>query len=327
MHASTPLANSALRRKIAAHRPVPPSQPALNAATATAIARALRRAAMPFEGLGLAPGQIDVAGGQPLQAAIAALPEHGLVAGIEDEQGRRGLIALSSGLIDALVEVQTTGRVEAHELAPRKVTRIDEALTRDFVDLGLAAFAQEGRAIEGGDWPARMSYGSRIGDRGQINLLLPEGEYTILQVAIAFDGVARQARFVMALPRLRLADAAPGLSESKPPDAAWVAARDSMLGELCLSFDVVLLRLHQPLAQVEALAAGDLIPFSPNELHAVALEDGQGRVLCRGRLGQIGGRRALRLPSSGDVAHPAPQTGIAHDLPDAALSAARRATS
>lgn len=320
------LAHNALRRKIAAHRPVAPSAPELEGATARAFGRALRRAAMPFEGLGLALGDVGVDRGQALHAVIAALPDQGLAAALEDEQGRRGLIGLSPGLVDALVEVQTTGRVEATELPPRPVTRIDEALTRDFIDLALAAFAQEGQPITQRDWPARMAYGSRINDRGQINLLLPEGEYTVLHGEIGFDGVARRARFVMAMPRVDLvglADKGPG---GRPPDPAWIAARDRMLAELRLSLDVVLMRLSQPLMQVERLAVGDLIPFSLADLHEVALEDGQGRVLLHGRLGQIGGRRALRLPALPDAVAAATAQDPPPEVPDTALSAARRAT-
>ena len=51
----------------------------------------MRRAAMPFEGLGLVLVQVGVETQQPLHAVIAALPNQGLVAALEDEQGRRAL--------------------------------------------------------------------------------------------------------------------------------------------------------------------------------------------------------------------------------------------
>lgn len=321
-----PLAHTALRRKIAAHQPAAPSASELDEVTVHAFGRALRRAAMPFDGLGLDLGQMGVETRQALHAVIAALPAHGLVAALEDEQGRRGLVGLSAGLVDALVEVQTTGRVEATELPPRPVTRIDEALARDFIDLALASFAQEGGAITGRDWPARMVYGSRIRDRGQINLLLPEGEHTVLQGEIGFQDVARKAQFVLALPRVAAVGGGADGANPKPPDPAWLAARERLLAEMPLSFDVVLMRLIQPLAKVERLALGDLIPFAPADLGKVALEDTQGRAFLRGRLGQIGGKRALRLSGMADaVAEPAAQDPIP-DLPDSALSAARRAS-
>jgi flagellar motor switch protein FliM len=89
----------------------------------------------------------------PSPTALDGLPDHGLIAVLEDRDGARGLIALSHGTIDALVEVQTTGRVDARELPPRPVTRIDEALCRDFIDLSLAAFSRETERVEDRDWP------------------------------------------------------------------------------------------------------------------------------------------------------------------------------
>ena len=322
---TTSLPHTALRRKIAAHRPAAPLAPERDDASTHAFGRALRRAAIGFDGLGLTLGQVGVDCAQPLQAVIAALPAQCLVAALEDEQGRRGLIGLSPGLVDALIEVQTTGRVEAAELPPRPVTRIDEALTRDFIDLALAAFALEGQSITGRDWPARMTYGSRITARGQINLLLPDGDHTLLQAEIGFDAAPRRAHLVMALPRVPPAVGGDKAGNPVPPDPAWMAARARLLDELHLSLDVVLMRLHHPLAQVERLAVGDLIPFSRADLHAVALEDGQGRVLLHGRLGQIGGRRALRMPPMPDAAPISQPQDAVPDLRNTVQQSALRA--
>lgn len=297
-----PLTNAALRRKIAAHRPATPAAPERDHAIAHVFGRALRRAGMPFAGLGLDLGQITVTTQQSLQDATRALPDQGLVAAIEDGQGRRGLLGLSPGLVDAMVEVQTTGRVEASPLPARPVTRIDEALCRDFIDLTLAAFAQEGQGIAARDWPEQMGYGSRIDDRGQINLLLPEGAHTVLLGAVGFHGVTRQASFALILPALAATDPK-GRGEGRaPPDPAWLAARDQILHGLHLPLEVVLLRRRQALAQVQRLAVGDLIPFALADLHQVTLEDGQGRILLHGRLGQVGGRRALRFAAVPDSA-------------------------
>jgi len=314
------LVHQALRRKIALHLRPGPSAPDLTGAAGRSFGRALRRAAVPFEGLGLVLGPVTVEPAQTLEAAIAALPNQGLAAALEDGGGRRGLMGLSPGLVDALVEVQTTGRVEPTELPPRAVTRIDEALARDFIDLALAAFAQEGQGIEGRDWPERMGYGSRIRDRGQVNLLLPDGAYTLLSAELGFDGVERRARLVMALPQDAAATSGAGLARAKPADPAWLAARAQILAELRLPFEVVLLRLTRPLAEVQRMAVGDLLPFSTADLHEVALEDGEGRALLHGRLGQIGGRRALRLPGAPPKAAPAPAPVVEGGLPTPALA-------
>lgn len=293
-----------LRRKIAAHRRAPAARPDTGQMLGRALTRALRRAATPFEGLGLLPGAVSVAPGQALDDAVAALPDHGLVAALEDGEVR-GLIALGPGLVDALVEVQTTGRVEAVALPPRPVTRIDEALVRDFIDLTLAGLSREGAAIDGRDWPDRMGYGSRIRDRGQVNLLLPEADYIVLSVDLGFERVDRRAPLVLVLPSdpARVQPVAP--AQKAAADPAWIAARARMVDALRLPLEVVLMRLTRPLSEVEGLAVGDLLPFGPADLNEVALETAGGRALVHGRLGQVGGRRALRLPPRIAAATPA----------------------
>lgn len=295
---SAPLEHRALRRKIVAHTRAAPVAADLTAAIGRAFGRGLRRAGGPFEGLGLQLGTVSVTAMQNLDAAIAALPENGLAAALEDAGGRRGLIGLSPGLVDALVEVQTTGRVEAADLPPRPVTRIDETLTRDFIDLALAAFSQEAQGITARDWPERMGYGSRIRDRREITLLLPEGVYLILAAELGFDGVDRRAAFVMVFPQDPALARGEGPGRSKPVDAVWQEARERILSEIRLPLDVILLRLTRPLAEVQRLAVDDLLPFAPADLAEVALENAEGRVLAHGRLGQLGGRRALRLPGA-----------------------------
>jgi flagellar motor switch protein FliM len=283
-----------LRRKIAASRRAPAARPDPAPLAARALGRALRHAAAPFDGLGLLPGGAALGLVVDLDGALAALPDQGLLAMVEDAGGHAGLVALGSGLVDALVEVQTTGRVEPHEMPARPVTRIDEALARDFTDLALAALGRELAGIPGRDWPARFGYGSRIKDRGQVGLLLPEGSYRLLSAELGFDGVARRSLVALVLPVL----GAQGDGPAEPPrgqDPAWVAARARLLDALVLPLEAVLLRLRRPLAEVQGLSVGDLLRFDPADLMAVTLEAPGGRALATGRLGQKNGRRAICL--------------------------------
>lgn len=311
------LEHRALRRKIAAHtRPIALA-PDISDAGSRAFGRALRRAAGPFDGLGLALGAVTVNPAQTLEGAIAALPEHGLAAALEEAGGQRGLIGLSPGLIDALIEVQTTGRVEATALPPRPVTRIDEAMARDFIDLALSAFDQESQTVVDRNWPDQMGYGSRIEDRGRLNLLLPEASYVIFTAEIGFDGVDRRAQIMMAIPqKLGVRTTTMGLGAApKPASPAWVAAREHLLAELQLSFEVVLMRVVRPLAEVERLSVGDLLPFTEADLQELAMEDAGGRVILHGRLGQLGGRRALRLGGMVPKSAPAAELGAGPLVP------------
>jgi flagellar motor switch protein FliM len=216
--------------------------------------------------------------------------------------------------IDALVEVQTTGRVDPRELPPRPVTRIDEALCRDFIDLGLAAFSRETREVEDRDWPDRLSFGSRIADPGQLGLLLPDRAYHALSadVALGVEG-ARRGQVALILPRTRdpvpRAIAATGTADPE----AWRKALEQAVAEACVELDAVLVRTTRSLRDLEAMGPGDLIGFDAADLAQVRLETSSGTVVAHGRLGQIGGQRALRMATGQPGAGAGP--GSAPDLP------------
>jgi len=232
------------------------------------------------------------------------LPDHGLVAALEDERNHRGLIGIGPGFLDALVEVQTTGRVEAASLPPRPVTRIDEALCREFLDLLLAALTRELGDLDGRNWPDRMAYGSKIEDRARINLLLPEGAYTVFHATVGFEGTERRCGLAVVLPVVPDLRRSGGAAEQDgtEPDAAWITARRAALSAIPVPVEAVLLRLTRPLAALEVLSPGDLLPFDRTDLQQVSVLGAADHPLFVARLGQIAGKRAVRLPVAEDVA-------------------------
>lgn len=317
---------SALSRIVAAHLSAGTDQGALDLSLQTGVTRAIRRASLPFATLAPDVAEVRVVGDATLKDALLALPDHGLVAAIEDEEGRRGLLALDHPLVDALIEVQATGHVEDTEQPPRKITRIDEALCRDFVDLMLGAFAQETATAEARDWPDRMRYGSHIAERGQLNLLMPERGYRMMQTSVTMGG-RKTGTVMVLLPSdqtlaRRRAQAAP--ATEAPVD--WSAQMLASLSAAPMVLDAVLMRVTLPLGKVEALGEGDLVPFDLRDLGDITLEDETGHVFGRGGLGQLSGKRAVRLggsvAASYTAAVPAPQrapslapTLVTADLP------------
>lgn len=305
---SDPDTRSVLSRIIAAHLGVGAEAAALEPGLQTGWTRAIRRAALPFATLAPQVAEVTVQGEARLKDALDAMPEHGLTAAMEDEDGKRGLIALDHPLVDALIEVQATGHVEEADQPPRKVTRIDEALCRDFIDLMLGAFAQETAEISGRDWPDRMRYGSNIPDCGQLNLLMPDRGYRLLSTSVTLGG-RKTGSLVMLLPcdpamARRRALAAP--QAEAPVD--WSTQMLDCLGAAPMALDAVLMRVTLPLGEVEDLGEGDLVPFDHSDLSAVTLEDETGHVFARGALGQLSGKRAVRFggAETGSAAPQAP---------------------
>jgi flagellar motor switch protein FliM len=267
--------------------------------------RALRRAGAAFKGLSLVPGSVVATERVTLADGLDGLPETGLVAALEDRNGQRGLIGVSHGVVDALIEVQTTGKVEARALPPRPVTRIDEALSRDFLDLTLAAWTHETSDQDERDWPERMVFGSSVPDRRQLPLLMPDQEYHLMSATVSLgDEASREGQVMLLLPCTRpsnkstkdLATGRKAAAEgAREQPVAWKLAMDEAMQDAELRLDAVLLRTKRSLYNVERLAPGDLIHFGPADLASVRLETPGGRYVLTGRLGQIGGLRALRV--------------------------------
>lgn len=290
-----PAQRSALSRIVAAHLGAGTNQSALEEAQQSGLTRAIRRASLPFATLSPDVADVRVSAEATLSDALEALPTHGLIAAIEDEEGRRGLVALDHSLVDALIEVQATGHVEDTDQPPRKVTRIDEALCRDFLDLMLGAFAQETAETNARDWPDRMRYGSHIAERSQLNLLMPDRGYRMMQTSVTMGG-RKTGTLVMLLPsdqgivRRRALSVAPTQAL-----VDWSAQILASLSAAPMTLDAVLMRVTLPLGQVEALGEGDLVSFDHSDLGTISLEDETGHVFARGGLGQLSGKRAVRL--------------------------------
>ncbi len=309
--------STALARKIAAHA-AGPQWSDLAVAAEAAFGRALRFAATPFAGLGLELGSLETQMAVGLPASVEALPAQGLVAVLEDADGARGLLALSHGLIDALIEAQTTGHVEAVALPARPVTQVDEALTRDFIDLTLSAFTQEVLKLETTGWPSGLRFGSRIEDRSQISLLLADGAYHIVPARLGFRDVERHTEAVIILPaRAPIRAAEPGVA---PDPSVWRNALLAQLQAAPLDLQAVLLRHQSSYGKITQLAPGDMVPFAPVDLEHVTLTDAAGAVILRGRLGQLGGKRALKI--TGEVAAEAAEATSAEIAPTPSVESA-----
>lgn len=292
-----------------------------------ALSRAVRRAGQPYEGLVPETASDTADWATTLSETAATLAEGGLLVALEGAEGARGLLHLGQGVLDAVIEVQTTGRVEATQGPPRRATRIDETLARDFIDLFLGALAAELDGAAGVDWVRRLRFGGPVEDRRQLPLLMPEAGYHRFEMQLDLGEGAKSGTMVLAVP-LRPGDNRPAGGGGGQPAArsggaaAWQEGFRQALATAPLAVEAVLARQSRTLAQIAALKPGDMIAFDVGDLARVTVEDGSGRVLFRARLGQQGGRRAVcvtAVPGAPPAGAPA---GAAPDAPPTAAAEA-----
>lgn len=280
---------SVMRRKAGAGRP-PPEIGALT--PARALQSAIAQAAQDVAGLDAA-ATVPEPHRRPLTPMVEAVPEQALISLIEGPAGSYGLMVLDPQSLAALIEVQTTGRVVPRPATPRPPTRTDAIMCADFIDRVLeeletriATAGLEDQALFEG-----FRYAMPLSEPRDIALALEEGPYRVFEVAVDYGRGAKSGQITLALPF-----DPPGHGHGAAPDAAsFNAALQAQVRASPAQLAAILARQEMTLEALSRLEIGQTIALPPEALDDVALEDVLGNVVARGRLGQSGGMRALRL--------------------------------
>lgn len=210
-----------------------------------------------------------------------------------------GLALVSPGLLGALIEALTTGRIGPGDPPPRRTTATDAMLTGRLIDGILTGAGEEMVSAADVTWAGGFRYSSWLDDPRPLDLMLEEGSYRILSYDVTLAG-ARKGRITFAFPAAgRGQPPAPPKPAAAPPpeeaDRAWEESFGANVSAAAVRLDAVIARLELPLALVSGLAPGALIPLAGAGLDRIALTALDGRVVAEGRLGQSQSFRAIRL--------------------------------
>ncbi|MEM8879752.1 MAG: FliM/FliN family flagellar motor switch protein [Pseudomonadota bacterium] len=257
-----------------------------------ALNRAVKRAGVPYDALEIEPRDEAVSWDQTLAEVTEMLPEGGLLIILEGAERARGILHLHQSLLDALIEVQTTGHVDAVEGPARPATSIDAALSRDFIDLMLSALDTELEDMSMSNVVMRLHFGTVLTDRRQLPLLAPERGFHVFRCKADVAQGTKSGTLILALPGTQTAAAS---WPKRGPDKQWRAGFHRTLSQARLRFDSILFRREIGLNAALALKPGDVIPFDAEMMQTVRIEDALYRAVLKGRLGQTNGTRALRL--------------------------------
>lgn len=234
-----------------------------------------------------------------LEEVLELPPERSLLALLDGPQAGLGLIILSSELLAALIEMQTTGRVSVTPPLPRRPTRTDAAMVAATIDQALQEMELLLQPLADFTWAGGFRYASFLEDPRPLGLLLEDQGYSVLRADLSLAEGAREGQLILALPaegRLLLPKsegiAADTLAPPQPPFTEALA--EVAQGVPCL-LQGVLARLSLPLQEVMVLQAGAVLGLPEAALDRIQLETPDGKPLARARLGQNRGLRALRL--------------------------------
>lgn len=267
-----------------------------------ALAQALSSAAQGYAGLQLRVLETRSGrGSQPEIISQLSDIAQFVVLGSAGEQ--RGVLMVGPELVDALIEVQTMGRLETTPRAPRLTTRIDAALSRDFVETLLEIFTARMADLADARWAQGYAYESYLADPRPLSLMLAEGDYRWQSARVDIGGGVRAADVYLACPaHFAKPDktlTGNGKTETRakesPTDPSWRMRLERNVNAAPMRLEAVLARLSLPVLQVETLRPGDVLPLAHHCLDQVRLESHPGAQGLGGRLGQQNGMRAVRL--------------------------------
>lgn len=292
-------ADGVIRRKLNnARNETPEGGPGADRCWRLSLARAARdllKAPMEVQSL--------VLGRASLAEVLEVPPERALLAVLEGPGEGLGMMAISPGVLQAMIEMLTIGRVAGGTAAPRKPTRTDAAMVAPLIDAALgdleASLAQEADLAWAGGW----RYASFLDDPRPLGLMLEDFSYRLLKAEVDLGRGAQQGGIILALPaegRGRLPSrpvVRAVIDEAQTHRAFAEALADEVEGSVA-RLDAVLTRVCLSLAQVVGLAVGDVLPLKVASLDKVSIEGLDGRKMAEGKLGQNRGMRALRLTSA-----------------------------
>lgn len=236
-----------------------------------------------------------------LDDLLATLDADLMLVGLDRNKALVGMVAFDVQLRAALLELQTVGSVVPAAAESRAATGTDKTMCDSYLAALLGSLPD---AMAGGDfsgWVDECVASSRIASARTAGLVLADGTYRTLRISVDLGVADREGYLLIVLPPV------PNPSSETPvvkEERNWSAEfRTSVSGAPA----TLLAHLHSfsiPLARAQGLEVGQILPLTGCDVHSVRLLSTDGHVVAEGKLGQMSGKRAVRIQQA-----PAPQMG------------------
>ncbi|SHE36518.1 Flagellar motor switch protein FliM [Litoreibacter ascidiaceicola] len=226
----------------------------------------------------------------PQASALARLPDIAVPHILEGPDGVTGLLVFDGVLVDALIEQQTLGRISSAPRVDRPVTAIDAALSTGFANSVVGKLAELVEARRDASALAGFACRATQTDRAALSLMMSAKAYDVLQMDVDLGPGLKTGQALLMFPAITV-DAKPKPKKVNPDMVAVL--QDSPL-HLSAFLPAVPLQVRALLD----LEEGTVIPLPDGILARTQLRDRRKTLLGKGRLGQLNGRRAIRLDGS-----------------------------
>ncbi|SFR51778.1 FliM/FliN family flagellar motor C-terminal domain-containing protein [Litoreibacter janthinus] len=219
--------------------------------------------------------------------AVACIPDVAVPHLLEGPDGATGLIVFDGILVDALIEQQTLGRISAAPRVDRPVTAIDAALSTAFASAVVAKLAQVCADRRDASALAGFSCGAPQTDRAALSLALSDRAYDVLQLSVDLGPGIKSGRALLMFPAV--------VTVAQPKPKRVNPAMVAILQDSPLKLEAFLPSIRLPVSTLLGLETDSVISLPNDILTRAQLRDSRNTTLGKGRLGQLNGRRALRL--------------------------------
>ncbi len=227
----------------------------------------------------------------PLDDLVQGLAADSLILAMDRAGSAIGCFVMDPQMRSAVIEHQTTGSVLTQPSEDRPITGADMLLTSPLCGHFLTQGGLATRGSELHDWIDGVSVGRRFANPRAVGLALPDGGYRLLTLTIGLGGDRKGAV------RLALPDIASGGVVADPgvQDNDWASAFEATVLKAPAALEAELTRMSLSIAQVTNLTVGQVFPLYGATVGSVQLRATDKSVVCKARLGQSTGKRAVRV--------------------------------
>ncbi len=248
---------------------------------------------------------------QQLDEMLDGLDQQLMLIGLNRADRLVGLMAVDMQLRAAVMEMQTVGQLLSALAEDRAPTGTDKMICDPVLKKFLTALpeAMTGTRLQG--WTDDALLGERVNSARAAGLILEDDAYRTLRLNVDLGVADRQGQVLIALPLLPEPGLTPTVKEEKPD---WTTLFPAAVQAAPAELDALLHQFDMPIAQARSLQVGQVIPLLGCSVNSVRLLASDGKHVVTAKLGQLGGKRAVRIE-----APPLPQMGELPNAPSGAV--------
>lgn len=280
-----------------------------------AIRLALTKSANDVAGLVMTvTGMTDSA--QPLDTLIAELDPDLMLMQLEREGRLVGLMALNMQMRAAVLEMHTVGEVLPVEAETRVATSTDKLMCEPFLGSFLESLPEATFRTEFEGWADDVIIGEMIPDSRVAGLILDNREYRLLDLTIDLGASERVGRILVVLPAIPVTAE---LIDDIDDEEDWNARFQASVSEAPACLDAILHNFEIPLGKAQSLKVGDVLPLLGCTVSSVRLMSSDQQEVGQAKLGQMAGKRAVRIeeavaPQIADLVSGAPLDALPNEM-------------